>query len=156
MHAAALESVAEVYPWMAWCHERYSLEEAQQWVAVQEDLAKQRMAYEFAILDEGGRFLGGCGVNQISKANRFANLGYWVRTSATGRGVAPAAVRLVTEYAFKETDLIRLEIVCAAGNTRSQRVAARVGAVREGVLRSRLLLPTGPSDAVMYSLVRPK
>jgi ribosomal-protein-serine acetyltransferase len=156
MHAAALESVAEVYPWMAWCHERYSLEEAQQWVAVQEDLAKQRMAYEFAILDEGGRFLGGCGVNQISKANRFANLGYWVRTSATGRGVAPAAVRLVTEYAFKETDLIRLEIVCAAGNTRSQRVAEKVGAVREGVLRSRLLLPTGPSDAVMYSLVRPK
>jgi ribosomal-protein-serine acetyltransferase len=56
MHAAALESVAEVYPWMAWCHERYSLEEAQQWVAVQEDLAKQRMAYEFAILDERGRF----------------------------------------------------------------------------------------------------
>jgi ribosomal-protein-serine acetyltransferase len=156
MHAAALESVAEVYPWMAWCHERYSLGEAQQWVAVQEDLVKQRMAYEFAILDEGGRFLGGCGVNQINKANRFANLCYWVRTSAMGRGVAPAAVRLVTEYVFKETDLIRLEIVCAAGNIRSQRVAEKIGAVREGVLRSRLLLPTGPSDAVMYSLVRPQ
>ena len=54
MHAAALESVAEVYPWMAWCHERYSLDEARQWVAVQEDLAKQGMAYQFAILDEGG------------------------------------------------------------------------------------------------------
>ena len=156
MHAAALESVAEVYPWMAWCHERYSLDEARQWVAVQEDLAKQGMAYEFAIRDEGGRFLGGCGINQISKANRFANVGYWVRRSAMGRGVAPAAVRLVTEYAFRETDLIRLEIVCAARNTRSQRVAEKVGAVREGVLRSRLLLPTGPSDAVMYSLLRPE
>jgi RimJ/RimL family protein N-acetyltransferase len=139
---------------MAWCHERYSLAEARKWVAVQEDLAKQSAAYEFAIFDEGGRFLGGCGINQINKANRFANLGYWVRSSAMGRGVAPAAVHLVTEYAFRETDLIRLEIVCAARNTRSQKVAEKVGAVREGVLRSRLLLPTGPSDAVMYSLLR--
>lgn len=120
MHVAALESVAEVYPWMAWCHRRYSLDEARQWVTVQEKLAKQGMAYEFAILGEAGRFLGGCGINQISTVNRFANLGYWVRTSAMGRGVAPAAVRLVAEYAFRQTDLIRLEIVCAAANTRSQ------------------------------------
>jgi hypothetical protein len=34
-------------------------------------------------------------------------------------------------------------------------VAEKVGATREGVLRSRVLLPSGPSDAVMYSLVRP-
>jgi ribosomal-protein-serine acetyltransferase len=156
MHTAALESVAEVYPWMAWCHPRYSLDEARQWVVDQEKLAKQGMAYEFAILGEGGRFLGGCGINQINRADRFANLGYWVRTSAMGRGVAPTAARLVAEFAFQETDLIRLEIVCAAANTRSQRVAEKLGAVREGVLRSRLLLPTGPSDAVMYSLVRPK
>ena len=51
MHAAALESVAEVYRWMAWCHGHYSLEESRQWVAVQVDLAKQGMAYEFAISD---------------------------------------------------------------------------------------------------------
>ena len=156
MHAAALESVAEVYPWMAWCHEHYSLDEAREWIAVQEELANQGMAYEFAILDEADRFLGGCGINQISKANRFANLGYWVRTSSMGRGVAPAAARLVAEYAFRETDLIRLEIVCAVANTRSQRVAEKIGAVREGILRSRLVLPTGVSDAAMYSLVRPK
>jgi ribosomal-protein-serine acetyltransferase len=156
MHAAALESSAEVYPWMAWCHDRYSLDEARRWIAVQEERAKQGVAYEFAILDEVGRFFGGCGINQIGMANRFANLGYWVRTSATGRGVAPAAARLVAEYAFRETDLIRLEIVCAVDNTRSQRVAEKVGAVREGVLRSRLLLPTGASDAVMYSPVKPK
>jgi len=116
MHAAALESVTEVYPWMAWCHEHYSLHEARRWVALQEELAKQGAVYEFAILGEGSRFLGGCGINQISTANRFANPGYWVRSSAMGRGVAPAAVRLITDYAFRETDLIRLEIVCAALN----------------------------------------
>jgi RimJ/RimL family protein N-acetyltransferase len=153
MPAAVRESVAEVAPWMGWCHAGYSLDEARAWVAAQEELARQGLAYEFAIWSEG-RYLGGCGINQISRANRFANLGYWVRSSAMGRGVAPAAARLVAEHAFEKTDLIRLEIVCAVGNVRSQRVAEKVGAVREGVLRNRLVLPSGPSDAVMFSLVR--
>ncbi len=155
IHAAALESVAEVYPWMAWCHARYTLDESRRWIELQIEAARQRKAFEFVIVGQGGRVLGGCGINQINPMNRFANLGYWVRTSAAGRGVAPAAVRQVAAHAFQETDLIRLEIVIAVGNTRSQRVAEKVGATREGVLRSRLLLPSGPSDAVMYSLVRP-
>lgn len=150
---AARESVAEVSPWMGWCHSQYSLDEARTWIAAQDELAKQGMAYEFAVWSEG-RYVGGCGINQINKANRCANLGYWVRTSAMGRGIAPAAVRLVADYAFTNTDLIRLEIVCAVGNVRSQRVAVKVGAAREGVLRNRLVLPSGPSDAVMFSLVR--
>jgi ribosomal-protein-serine acetyltransferase len=153
MHAAVRESVAEVSPWMGWCHPRYSIDEARKWVTAQEELARQGLAYEFALWSEG-RYLGGCGINQISKANRFANLGYWVRSSAMGRGVAPAAVRLVAAHAFQETDLLRLEIVCAVGNVRSQRVAEKVGAVREGVLGNRLFLPSGPSDAVMFSLLR--
>jgi RimJ/RimL family protein N-acetyltransferase len=153
MPPAVRESVVEMSPWLGWCHPQYSLDEARSWVTAQEELAKQGLAYAFGIWSEG-RYVGGCGINQINKANRFANLGYWVRTSAMGRGVAPAAVRLVAEHAFRETDLIRLEIVCAVGNLRSQRVAEKVGALREGVLRNRLLLPSGPSDAVMFSLVR--
>jgi ribosomal-protein-serine acetyltransferase len=155
LHAAARESVAEVSPWMGWCHPQYSIDEAREWITAQEQLARQDLAYEFAIWSEG-RYLGGCGINQINMANRFANLGYWVRASAMGRGVAPAAARLVAEYAFRETDLVRLEIVCALGNVRSHRVAEKVGAVREGVLRNRLLLSSGPSDAVMFSLARPQ
>jgi len=156
MHKAAIESVADVFPWMAWCHKGYSLGEAQQWVETQVDLAQKGLAFEFAIFDENDRFLGGCGINRIDKDNRFANLGYWVRSSAMGRGVAPEAVRFVSNYAFWETNLNRVEIVCATGNIRSQRVAEKVGATREGVLRSRLMLPSGPSDAVIYSLLRPK
>jgi RimJ/RimL family protein N-acetyltransferase len=86
--------------------------------------------------------------------HRFANLGYWVRTSATRQGVATEAVRQVAEFAFGNTDLVRLEIVCAVGNDASQRVAERAGAAREGALRHRLLLHGQPVDAVMYSLVR--
>ena len=155
LHAAIQESLVEVGRWMPWCRAEYSLEEAREWAAGRAELARQGVEYDFAIRDEAGRFLGGCGLNQVNRVNRFANLGYWVRTSAMGRGVAPAAVRLLINHVFETTDLLRIEIVCAVGNERSQRVAEKVGARREGILRNRLILPTGPADAVMNSVIRP-
>ena len=151
---ATRESVGEVSRWLPWCHAEYSMAEAIDWIRSRGPLTAERREYTFAILGSDGRFLGGCGLNQINRIHRFANLGYWVRTSATRHGVATEAVRQVAEFAFGNTDLVRLEIVCAVGNDPSQRVAERAGAVREGVLRHRLLLHGQPVDAVMYSLVR--
>ena len=45
--------------------------------------------YEFAIIGPDGEYAGGCGLNRISMG--VANLGYWIRSSLTGRGIAPAA-----------------------------------------------------------------
>ncbi len=151
---AARESIGEVYQRLAWCHPQYSAAEAEKWIDSRAPLAALGREYTFAIVDTDGRFLGGCGLNQINRIHRFGNLGYWVRTSATRRGVATEAVRQIAKFAFAKTDLVRLEIVCAMGNDASQRVAERAGAVREGVLRHRLLLHGQAVDAVMYSLVR--
>jgi RimJ/RimL family protein N-acetyltransferase len=151
---AVRESVEEVSPWLAWCRAGYSMADAVEWVRSRALLAAKGREYTFAIVGPEGRFLGGCGINQINRIHRFGNLGYWVRTSATGRGIATEAVRQAAAFAFRDTDLVRLEIVCAVGNDPSQRVAERAGAVREGVLRHRLLLHGEPVDAVMFSLVR--
>jgi ribosomal-protein-serine acetyltransferase len=151
---AARESIGEVYPWLPWCHPQYCMAEAKEWIGSRAPLAAEGREYTFAIVGTDGRFLGGCGLNQINPIHRFGNLGYWVRTSATRRGVATEAVRQVADFAFGNTDLVRVEIVCAVGNDASQRVAERAGAVREGVLRHRLVLHGQSVDAVMYSLVR--
>ena len=98
--------------------------------------------------------MGGCGLNNFNALHRYANLGYWIRTSAAGRGYAGQAVRALATWAFANTALARLEIVAAVGNTRSQRAAEKAGAQREGILRARLMVHGQPSDAVMYSIVR--
>lgn len=155
-HAAALESTAELFPWMPWCHAGYSLEEAAAWTGSREALFAAGDEYSFAIVGDDGRFLGACDLNQINRAYRLANIGYWVRSSASGQGLAAEAIRQLARFAFAETDLERLEILCAAGNLRSQRAAEKAGAVREGVLRSRLRLHDRQHDAVAYALVRPR
>jgi ribosomal-protein-serine acetyltransferase len=154
LHEAVRESLAELSVWMPWAHPAYSLAEAQGWASSRTALAAQGLEYNFAIVGVDGAFLGGCGINQVNRIHRFANLGYWVRTRATRRGVATAAVRLLAEWAFLHTDLARLEIVCAVGNEASQRVAERAGAMREGVLRGRLLIHGRHADAVMHSITR--
>jgi RimJ/RimL family protein N-acetyltransferase len=151
---AVRESVNQLMPWMPWCHPDYSLEESRTWLETQVQAFAAKTAYEFAITSSDGRYIGGCGLNQIDSANRRANLGYWVRSTATGRGAATEAVRLIHRWAIDHTDLIRMEIVIAVGNLASQRVAEKATAVREGTLFKRLLLRGTPWDAVMFSLTR--
>jgi ribosomal-protein-serine acetyltransferase len=155
MVAAARESVAEVFPWMAWCHPGYSADEAAAWIRATRDGHASGGMFEFAIIDADGAFAGGCGINHINRVDRFANLGYWIRTSRAGRGIVPAAVRLLVSWAFANTELNRIEIVAAVRNFRSQRVAEKVGAHRDGVIRKRMMVGGVASDAVMYSIIRP-
>jgi ribosomal-protein-serine acetyltransferase len=153
--AAARESVADLSPWMPWCHEGYSAAEAAAWIQATREGHSTGAMYDFAILDPDGDFAGGCGINHISRQMGVANLGYWVRTSVAGRGIAPAAVRKLAPWAFENTELHRLEIVVAISNVRSQRVAEKAGAHRDAVLRKRILVGGKPSDAVLYSILRP-
>lgn len=153
--SAVHESRGEISPWMVWCHRDYSMDDASSWIQTTIAAHEAKTSFDFAIFNDSGTFAGACGINRINPVDRFANLGYWVRTSQSRRGIAPAAVLKLAEWTFANTDLNRLEIVAAVGNTKSQRVAEKVGAVREGVLRNRLMVGGAPTDAVMYSLVRP-
>src|SRR5712691_5916826 len=141
LYEAARESIAEVSVWLPWCHENYSIEESRDFVSSRAQAALGDEWYSFATFEkDSGRFLGGVGLNFFNRVHQIANLGYWVRTSAIGRGVATRATRLVARFGFEQLGLHRIEIVTAVGNSASQRVAEKAGALREGVLRSRLLI----------------
>ena len=151
---AVIESRVELEVWMPWCHANYSLADARDWIAAQVAAVSQGAAFEFVITSENGAYLGAVGLNQIDTVNRRANLGYWVRSSVTRQNVATRAVGLVRDWAFQNTGLLRLEIVIAAGNVVSYRVAEKSGASREGVLKNRLMLHGAIRDATMFSITR--
>jgi RimJ/RimL family protein N-acetyltransferase len=111
--------------------------------------------YDFAVVDEHGRFCGGCGINQINKLQRVANVGYWVRSSRSGQGIAVQAVQATVAWAFGNTNLNRLELVVATANVRSHRVAVKAGATLDALLRQRVVVDGVASDATLYSFVRP-
>lgn len=107
----------------------------------------------FLVLSPAGEVVGGCGLNQFSEVNRFANLGYWIRTSRVGNGYATRAMRLLARHGFDHHGLARIEIMMSVENEASRRVAERAGARHEGVLRNRLLLHGRHHDAHLFSLI---
>ncbi len=151
---AVRESIPELKPWMSWCHDDYSEDDTRNWIKSLPSGWADGTQFNFAITDiQDGRLLGGCGLNHINPTYRFANLGYWVRTSRTGEGIASRAVRLIASFAFEQVKLVRVEIVVAVENYPSLRVAGKVGARREGVLRNRMLVGENIYDGVMHSLI---
>ena len=154
LYEAVRESVSEISLWLPWCHQNYSIDESREFIGSRELLSQGGEWYSFGIFEkDDGALLGGVGINFINRVHQMANLGYWVRTSATGRGIATMATRLAARFGFEELGLHRIEIVAAVGNVPSQRVAEKAGATREGVLRKRLLIRGESLDAVLFSLV---
>jgi ribosomal-protein-serine acetyltransferase len=128
--------------------------EAESWIATCQNQWERQSDFEFGILDAvQGTLLGGVGLNQINRQHHFGNLGYWVRSSASGAGIASRAARLVARFGLTTVGVRRIEVVAATGNLASQRVADKVGATFEGVLRNRLLVRGQHLPARLYSLV---
>jgi RimJ/RimL family protein N-acetyltransferase len=89
----------------------------------------------FAIVDEGGAFLGLALAPRIDHETQTAELGYMVAPEARGRGVGTEALRQLTAWAFG-LGMQRLELLISVTNEASKKVAERCGYRREGVLRS--------------------
>ena len=154
LFSAARESMAQLQLWTAWCGPDYSLGDSLDFVMSCDEDWQAGRKYNFVIYDRAdGAFVGSIGLSEVNREHGFAKLGYWVRSSRAGQGVANASIRLVSRFAFEELELNRLELIIAKGNGASIRVAEEVGANREGVLRDRILFKGRPEDAVMYSLV---
>lgn len=154
LHSAVRESISELSVWMSWCHPDYSIEETRTWIESQPSKCEKGEEYNFAISFNGRRLhLGGCGLNVIDRGCGIANLGYWVRTSQTNKGIATAATVLLAQFAFDQLKLNRVELTIAVDNQASLRVAEKAGAIREGILRNRVIKNGAPCDAVVFSLI---
>ncbi len=71
-------------------------------------------------------------------AYRGGYIGYWIDNRYANNGVVTHAVMALTEYAFEELSLHRIEINMRPENGASQRVAEKAGYIYEG-LRLRYL-----------------
>ena len=123
---------------------------AQTWLERYEEGRRDGSREAFAIVDDGGEFLGIAVVPEIDRETRTAELGYVVAPAARGRGVATEALRQLTAWAF-ERGMVRLELLISVDNAASKKVAERCGYVREGVLRSAYFKQGRREDTEIWS-----
>jgi RimJ/RimL family protein N-acetyltransferase len=151
---AARETADEICRWMVWGRADYSLEDSRAFIARSGTEWDKGTWYTFVVYGKKeGQFLGSIGLSSVDRVHGYAQVGYWVRRARRGEGIGAAAVRLAAGYAFGELGLHRLELIIPVGNQGSLAVAAKAGAVREGILKARVRLNGKYHDAAIYSLL---
>lgn len=135
LNRAIVESFNELKKFMAWANYIPSLEETTielkkaevRWI-LREDLM-------LLIFDkQTNDFLGATGFHRIDwKLPKF-EIGYWVRSSESGKGIITESTNALTYYAFKELKAVRVEIKCSENNIGSRRIAEKLNFNLEGIL----------------------
>jgi RimJ/RimL family protein N-acetyltransferase len=99
--------------------------------------------------------VGGSGLHRRIGPDAF-EIGYWIRVSEAGRGLATEATGALTRVGLELCGADRIEIRVEPENHASLAIPRKLGFIEEGLLRRRL--ETGPDgarrDAVVFSMFR--
>lgn len=108
------------------------------------------------VLLVNGELAGCTRYGDIRAADSGLEIGWtWMHPRWYGSGVNRRMKRLLLAHAFETMHMERVQLKTDIRNERSQRAIARLGAVREGVLRAHMRRLDGTMrDTVMFSLTR--
>jgi RimJ/RimL family protein N-acetyltransferase len=109
----------------------------------------------FAIVDaSSGRAVGSTRYLDIRREHKGLEIGWtWIGTAHQRSAVNTECKLLLMRHAFETLGAMRVQLKTDHLNVRSQRAIERLGAVREGVLRSHMVRPDGTvRDTVMYGI----
>jgi RimJ/RimL family protein N-acetyltransferase len=150
-------SLEELRPWLPWAFdEPQTLEEKVQVLRRfrgRFDLGED-FTYGLFSRDES-EVVGGSGFHRRVGEGAF-EIGYWIRSSRAGQGLATEVTAALTRVGFEVCEVDRIEIHCEPENERSMRIPRKLGYAEEARLRRRLYAPPGgePRDVVVFSLFR--
>ena len=100
------------------------------------------------------RVAGVIGTHRIDWRNRRVELGYWLAREFEGRGIVTDACRVAITHLFREMDLNRVEIRCAAGNAKSSAIPRRLGFKLEGTHREAELVNGRYHDLLVFGMLK--
>jgi RimJ/RimL family protein N-acetyltransferase len=154
LNEALAESRDHLLPWLPWAAEEpRDVDSKVELLRVFRGRFDLGEDFTYAVLDpEETRVVGGSGLHTRAGAGAF-EIGYWIRTAETRRGLATEVVAALTRIAFEAMDVDRVEIRVEPGNVPSLGVPAKLGFEREATLKRRHLGVGGKRcDLVVWSM----
>ncbi|MGG1397675.1 GNAT family protein [Bacillus salipaludis] len=100
-----------------------------------------------------GEVVGIAGYNNINCSNKTAYIGYWLGEEFQGNGIMTKVAKTLTDYAFNELNLNKVEIRAAVGNKKSRSIPERLNFVNEGCIRQAEWLYDHYVDHVVYGIL---
>lgn len=113
-------------------------------------------ALPFVVIERAsGQIVGSTRFYDISQLNRSLEIGStWLTPKVWRTRVNTECKYLLLKHCFEHLGTIRVQLKTDARNIRSQKAIERLGASKEGILRSHMILPDGyVRDSVYYSII---
>ena len=109
----------------------------------------------FAIVATDGRVIGMTRAYDIDRKVKKVTIGHtWYIPEVWGKAHNKECKLLLLQYIFDTLGFARVDFKVASQNLRSQKAVAKIGGVKEGVLRRFSLRNDGtPTDAVIFSML---
>jgi RimJ/RimL family protein N-acetyltransferase len=117
---------------------------------------KAGSSYPFAIFDKQSNQCAGCTrYGNISFPNKRVEIGWtWYHPALQRTGINKACKFLLLSFGFETLGLNRIELKTSALNFKSQGAMLKIGAVKEGTLRSHMINEDGlVRDTVYFSFI---
>ncbi|MET3506915.1 GNAT family N-acetyltransferase [Halalkalibacter oceani] len=138
--------------WLPWLDTTTKVEDTESYINMSLQGFIEGKSLQTVILFHG-QAVGVAGFNQINRANQTAYIGYWLAKDYQGNGIMTRVAKALTDYAFTELKLNKVEIRAAVENTKSRAVPERLGFVQEGTIRQAEWLYDHYVDTVVYGML---
>ena len=147
------ESRDELAPYLFWVESTHTPADIMNYIRCAQTNRENGTEYVFIAVAPSGSILASMGLHHVHSSFRSAELGYWVRTSATGHGVASAAAARLIRLAFEELGLHRIMVRHALENIKSKSVIDKLGFVHEGIVREDMQVNSRWLSHVAYGML---
>ena len=124
------------------------------YIQIAVDAKANEQRYPFVIWDkQHKKYMGSSSYGNISVKDKRIEIGWtWIDKVAQGSGLNPNCKYLLLSYAFEQLRFERVEFKIDERNLQSQKAVEKIGATKEGVLRSHTLMLDGfRRNTVYYS-----
>lgn len=155
VHESIISSRVHLDRWLRWSSSLRTQTDVQEFIARFESMEALGDGFHLGIWDNR-TLAGGVVCWYINRENQNAEVGYWLCSNFTGKGLATRAAQAVVEYLFDVENLHRVEMQCGVENFASRAVAERCGLSMEGIRRESHWITDRFVDHVVYGLLATK
>lgn len=138
--------------WLPWLDTTIKLEDTIEFIKISLNGFVENKSLNTVILFKGN-IVGVAGYNSINWSNKTAYIGYMLGEEFQGNGIMTKVVKALTNYAFSELNLNKVEIRAAVGNKKSRSIPERLNFVNEGSIRQAEWLYDHYVDHVIYGIL---
>ena len=129
-------SRSELEPWLPWVPFNTDAEASFRYAEASAGDWDHARAARLAIRDRASHaFLGVVGLEAFAHLHQSVELGYWLRSDATGQGIMTQSAQLLLGWSFSAVNVHRVRVAAATDNHASLAVIARLGFRFEGIAR---------------------